>query len=214
MESTASITLRKARFFLDQARAADPNDRHAIASNLEAAIVFCRSVTFHLQGQFAHSAGFADWYAEHQRRLGEQPLSRFMLKRRNYVLKVGPAIVTRIVDVSVAESLVMHGEVSVQIRRGQPWYRRSLKVLISDLLHPLRQSVRLWQERRRWRRQAKKSAKSSAVVTRDELRFTDPEWGGTPALDLVDQQLTILADIVKEAEARFEVPVCSNGDSV
>jgi len=94
MESTASLTLRKARLFLAQARAADPNDRDAIASNLEAAIVFCRSVTFHLQSQFAHSTGFVEWYAEQQHRLGEQPLSRFMLNQRNYVLKVGPANTT------------------------------------------------------------------------------------------------------------------------
>jgi hypothetical protein len=205
MESTASLTLRKARLFLAQARAAYPNDHHATASNLEAAIVFCRSVTFHLQSQFAHSPGFVDWYAEQQNRLREQPLTRFMLDQRNYVLKVGSLITTRNVDLSITESLVNRGEISVQIIRGQPWYRRSPKTLIADLLYPLRQNVRLWQERRRWRRQAKESAKSSAVITRDALYFTDPEWKGTPALDLVDQQLTILADIVKQAEARFPV---------
>jgi len=99
----------------------------------------------------------------------------------------------------------MRGGISVQIIRGRPWYRRSPKILIADLLYPLRQNVRLWQERRRWRRQVKESAKSSTAVTRDALYFTDPEWKGTPALDLVDQQLIILADIVKQAEARFPI---------
>jgi hypothetical protein len=204
MESTASLTLRKAQFFLSQARATDLNDRHAVASNLEAAIVFGRSVTFHLQSQFAHAAGFVEWYAEQQRVLREQPLSRFMLEQRNYVLKVGPATLIRLVDVGVAESLVMRGQVSVRITRGQPWYRRPLKLLINDLLYPLRQSVHLWQERRRWRRQAKKSATAPAVLTRDELYFTDPEWQNIRAFDLVERQLSALAEIVKQAEARFQ----------
>ena len=204
MQSTASLTLAKARLFLEQARRADRNDHHAISTNLEAAIVFCRSVTFHLQSQFAHAPGFDAWYAEQQNILREQRLSRFLLEQRNYVLKVGPAIVNRIVGVSITESAMMHGEITVEVVRGKPWYRRSLKILFEDLVYPLRQRIRLWRERRRWRAAAKKKAAESAgIITTDELHFADAEWKELPAIQLIEQQLAVLANIVAEAEARF-----------
>lgn len=206
MESTASLTLRKAQFFLAQARSADPNDRHAVATNLEAAIVFCRSVTFHLQSQFAHSPSFAEWYAVQQKHLSEQPISRFLLQQRNYVLKVGPASVTRIIDVSITESLMASTEFSVQVIRGHPWYRRSPKILMEDLVYSSRQKMRLWRERRRRSKQAQEVTQSSSAITRDALYFTDAQWKEIAALDLVEQQLAIFAEIVKQAEARFLAP--------
>jgi hypothetical protein len=205
MESSASVTLRKAQFFLEQARRADPNDRDAIATNLEAAIVFCRSVTFHLQSQFAHSPGFAEWYAEQQKRLSEDHLSRFMLQQRNYVLKVGPASVERIIDVTITESVFASDEVSVQIIRGKPWYKRSPKILVEDFIYPFREKVRRWQQRRSRLKRARNSQQSSSTVTRDALFFTNSEWQKTPALDLVNQQLSTLGEIVAQAEARFSI---------
>ena len=204
MKSTASLTLAKARLFLEQARRADRNDLHTIATNLEGAIVFCRSVTFHLQSQFAHAPGFDTWYKEQQNILREQRLSRFLLEQRNYVLKVGPAIVNRVVGVSITESVMMHDEITVEVVRGQPWYRRSLKILFEELVYPLRQRIQQWRERRRWRVAAKKNAvESSGVITTDELHFSDAEWKKVPALLLVEQQLDVLANIVAEAEVRF-----------
>jgi hypothetical protein len=53
LRSVAAGTLFKATFFLDAARLADPNDHAAVANNIEAVIVYARSVTFHLQSEFA-----------------------------------------------------------------------------------------------------------------------------------------------------------------
>lgn len=204
MQSRASLTLAKARLFLEQAGRADRNDRHTIATNLEGAIVFCRSVTFHLQSQFAHAPGFDAWYAEQQSILREQRLGRFLLEQRNYVLKVGPAIVNRIVGVSITESVMMHDEISVEVVRGQPWYRRTLKILFEDLMYPLRQQILQWRERRRWRAATKKKAAETAgIITTDELHFADAEWKEIPAIQLIEQQLVVLRKIVAEAEARF-----------
>jgi hypothetical protein len=108
MESIAAGTLRKARFFVEQIRRADTNDRDTITIYLESAIVFARSVTFHLQSQFAHILGFKEWYEEQQRRLGDDPLSRFLLQQRNYVLKEGPAPVNRVIGISIAESVILY----------------------------------------------------------------------------------------------------------
>lgn len=204
MQSTASLTLAKSCLFLEQARRADCNDRHTISTNLEGAIVFCRSVTFHLQSQFAHAPGFDTWYAEQQNILKGQRLSRFLLEQRNYVLKVGPAIVNRIVSVSITESVMMHDEITVEVIRGQPWYRRSLKILFEDLMYPLRQRIHLMSERRRWRTAAKrKAAESVGIIATDELYFDDVEWKKQPAMQLVEQHLAVLSNIVAEAEIRF-----------
>jgi hypothetical protein len=62
MDSIAAGTIKKARFFVDQASRTDPNDREAITNNVEAAIVFARSVTIHLQSEFAHVPGCHEWY--------------------------------------------------------------------------------------------------------------------------------------------------------
>lgn len=206
MQSSASLTIAKVRLFLEQARRADRSDYHAISTNLEGAIVFCRSVTFHMQSQFAHVPGFEAWYEEQQNILREQRLSRFLLNQRNYVLKVGPTIVNRTVGVSIIESLMVRGEITVEVIRGQPWYRRSPKILFEDLVYPLRQRIRLWGERRRWRATAKKKTAESARITNtDEFYFADAEWKEQPAIQLIEQQLAIFTNIVTEAEARFLV---------
>ena len=205
MQSTASLTLAKAQLFLNQARQADPNDREKTMANLEAAIVFGRSVTFHLQSQFAHAPGFDTWYAKQQDFLRAQHLSRFLLEQRNYVLKVGPAVVHRIVDVSITERLFLRDEVTVQVIRGQPWWHRSLKVLLEDALYPWRQRIHLWKERREWGKAVKERVQESAEVsTSDELHFSDPEWKDSPAMPLVGKHLAVLSGIVSDAESRFQ----------
>ena len=203
MQSVATITLAKARFFARQASQADANDREAITNNLEAAIVFARSVTFHLQSQFAHVPGFDAWYAEKQKQLREDRLGRFLLEQRNYVLKVGPAPVSRSISVSITESLSLTSELSVKVVRGRPWYRRSLKILLEDATYPLREWIRKLQDRWAKKRAAREAEQNSSAIVLDAMFFTDPEWEHTPALELLSRQLMSLEGLVLEAEARF-----------
>lgn len=69
MSTVAGKTLKKALHFVRQARATSPDDREALVANFEAAVVFCRSVTFHLQSQSAHSPCFVQWYETNQSKL-------------------------------------------------------------------------------------------------------------------------------------------------
>jgi hypothetical protein len=151
MESVARVIPATARFFVDQASRIDPNrsnDREALTNYLQAAIVFMRSVTFHLQKQFAHTAGFNEWYAQQQQRLSEDRLSRFLLQQRNYVLKEGPINIHRIIELEMMESLHVSGSASVRIIRGKPWYRRSPKVLLEDAIYPMREWLYRWRNGR------------------------------------------------------------------
>jgi len=85
MKSVARATIAKARFFLDRADEAGVNGRDAFCNYLKAAIVFARSVTFHLQKEFANRPGFSEWYAEYQKSLKQNQLGRFLLEQRNYL---------------------------------------------------------------------------------------------------------------------------------
>ena len=203
MECVAAVTLTKARFFAGQATRTDPNDTEAIANYLEAAVVFARSVTFHLQSQFAHIPGFDEWYAEQQKRLRSDPLSRFMLDKRNYVLKVGSVSVKRIIGVAIEETVVASAEMTVRIIRAKPWYRRSPKVLLEDALHPFRERVHRWRQRWTGVKASQHSRQGSTDVVQDALFFTDAEWEDTPALELLKRQLATLDEIVTQAAARF-----------
>jgi hypothetical protein len=86
-ELTAEGTLRCSRYFLNRAERAATNDPVGLRYDIEAAIVFARSVTFHLQKELSSRAGFHDWYARVQDRLRTDPVARFLLETRNFILK-------------------------------------------------------------------------------------------------------------------------------
>ena len=69
MTSIARETLQKARLFLKQTEDQTERDHKAAATMLEAVVVFTRSVTFHLQKEFASSPGFKEWYEEVRKQL-------------------------------------------------------------------------------------------------------------------------------------------------
>src|SRR4051812_27737860 len=80
-------TLERARLFARKSRETPLNQRDEHSAFLEAAVVFSRSVTFHLQKELSAAPDFASWYGVWQSRLGEAPVSRYLLEQRNYVLK-------------------------------------------------------------------------------------------------------------------------------
>jgi hypothetical protein len=167
-----------------------------------------RSVTFHLQKQFAHIAGFNEWYAQRQQWLKEDRLARFLLEQRNYVLKEGSVNIHRIIEVEVMGTLSVSGSVSVHITRGKPWYRRSPKFLLEDAIYPIRQWLHSWRDRQSAIKAVQAHHQTSSGLVRDTLFFTEPEWAGTPAIDLLRRHLAVLEEIVLHAETRFLTNSC------
>jgi hypothetical protein len=202
MESIARITLGKARFFVDQPSRTHPNNQEARINYLEAAIIFMRSVTFHLQKQFAHTTGFNEWYTQ-QQRLGTDRLSRYLLEQRNYVLKQGPVNIQRVIELEMPEAISVSQLVSVYITRGEPCYRRPLNILLDDAIYPVRERLHRWHDRRSAMKAAQTRRHFSSGAVRETLFFNEPEWACTPAIDLLRKQLDFLEVIVLEAEARF-----------
>jgi hypothetical protein len=127
LRSAAFETVAQARFFLERARQS-PDDRIGLRRFVEAAIVFGRSVTFHLQKEFNAKHGFSAWYEEKQREMSSTPLMGFLLQTRNYILKEGAVAVRKTVSIEVREYVVASASVSVKVRRGRAWFRRPLHI--------------------------------------------------------------------------------------
>lgn len=200
MRSVARTTLERARFFTTQAEAAAPLDRIAFGHNLEAAIVFARSVTFHLQKEFAHVAGFDAWYANWQQVLKKEPLACYLNEARRLAVHQGPLTLARTIVAVVTEAVSFYDEAIVTIRRGRPWYRQPLRVVYSDLMHP----VRIWLHRRRERDLRRKRQTLGTLGSRSEVldlfHFADAPWDQAPAVDLLRRHLDLLEEGVAGAE--------------
>lgn len=98
--SIARETLRKAQFFLTHAEKADISERFDCECFLEAAIVFGRSVTFHIRKEYCNREGFSSWYPSCQDMMNDDPVFQFLNTQRNYILKEGPAKTLRFIKVS------------------------------------------------------------------------------------------------------------------
>jgi hypothetical protein len=187
IESKPRLTLWRARLLLDQARQAH-EDWERFATNYEAAIVFGRSVTFHLQAEYAGEAGFLDWYAERQAALSANEVARFFLSSRNIILKQGPVVLVQIGSFSAQDTGVGTDAAHVE-KQGEPGNQ------VPDI----------WQE----------APKQWAVLQHLEevpgsAQFSYHHWGSPAAEDedaagLLTRYLDALEAIVADAEARWGI---------
>ena len=171
--STARTTLTKARFFLAQAEQVGPSQREAFEAYLEAAIVFGRSVTFHIQKEYAHRPEFRPWYSHCQEMMGSDRMFGFFQGTRNFILKEGPAETRQVTTLSASLSAcVVAGEPS-----APPTVPPDVKIVPED--------------------------PDSRVTRTYNLHFDDPAWIDKPALEQLRKYLDKLEIIVNEAEAQY-----------
>ena len=128
---TASNTIGKAAFFLQ--KAGDAENREDFANFIEAAVVFARSVTFHLQKEFNNCPGFNDWHSEKQKEMQQNPVCRFFLTTCNYILKEGPISIGKRLQVEFTAVFNIEDAVTAEVVRRTPWYRRKPRLLFDDV---------------------------------------------------------------------------------
>ena len=200
--SVARETLTKARALLRLTERLDLNERDEFAVLLESAIVFGRTVTFHLQKEYSSKSGFEKWYKHQQARLNDIPLCRFFLNTRNIILKEGPAQTTRKISVAIHATATLRTSLDAVLVRDQPWYRRSPKVLWRDIRAAIRNR---WQRYRRARAMGEIppiERKETTEITQT-WHFDDANWQDRSAPDLVRDYLNTLEPVVIEAERKF-----------
>ncbi len=202
VESIARQTLNRARGLLAEAKLIGFEDQDRFLTQLESAIVFGRSITFHLQKEYSDITGFAGWYENEQERLGTIALCRFFLQMRNAILHEGPRQVRRNTTVAIGTAAEVNASLSIRVIRAGPWYGRSPQVAWSDLTAPLQRCWhRYWQRHGRRAPSPVEKAETSRVTR--TWRFDDPAWYDYPAVDLVKAYLDILDPLIDEAERQF-----------
>lgn len=207
MGTTARKTLHKVHRFLDHAGQLEVNEAELYADLVEASIVFARSITFHLQKEFAHSPGFDEWWTEKRIILSEDKLSSFFLELRNVILKEGPPTMVRHIRAVDAVALaVAESNVHLKIVRAEPWWRRSIKITIADSRHVVTQFMR--ERFQAFCRQLKPYIKSDSpptgsVTVSQHWYFDHRDWKDQGATDLLREYLTRLEPLIQEAERRF-----------
>jgi hypothetical protein len=214
--SIARVTLDKARHFLALAERLESDQRDVYVALLEAAIVFGRSVTLHLQKEFAQCEGFKDWYCDQRERLKADELCAYLLETRNVILKEGPVSVRRNISVAIGGAVEVDSAFSVVVRRGGPWYRRQPKIMWEDLRGEMQERLRPFCDRgRRHLRSLRdrvrpkpppESPQTISGQSSDETQtfhFDDERWRHQPAPDLIRTYLDKLEPIVAEAERTY-----------
>jgi hypothetical protein len=212
--NTTRAALEKARFFLAQAEAAEPAAhtvrRLPFLANIEAAVVFGRSVTLYLQKEFSNQSEFHGWYEQVRARLRANPRFQYLLETRNLILHEGPAPIRRTVQVTVHFAMSSDMTLDTVVIRGQPRYRRSAHILYADTLAKLLDPVRRWKRRRdaiRKQKAALREQATSAPSVADGFYFDEPGVAEVPVKEVVREYLDELEIVVAEAETRF----CTSG---
>lgn len=201
--STAWSTLQKARFFNHQASLAGKENVESFIRYIEASIIFGRSVTFHIRKEFGKTQGFAEWYKPKQEEMGSNETCKFLLEKRNVILKEGPVEIaqTTSLDLSITVRPVGYGR--AELIHPNPWYRRSPRILLkSVLMYISRPFKKLVRDRGRPEAQQRGGKSSTAEVT-VSLRFEEDGFGNRPATEVVSEYLDYLEGIVIEAEKAF-----------
>lgn len=196
--------LEQARLFVSRAYQVKPDQREILVGNLEAAIVFGRSVTFCLHKDFHDKPGFDVWYAKKQDLMRQDPLFKYFVEKRNYVLKEGSAGIYKSINMEIALTIGISDFVtSCKVIRGRPWYRRSPKILWQDYKASIREPIRQWMWKRNMRNRAKRKRAHSTVKVSEGYYFDDPAWESREIFDLFGEYLDKLEQIVSEAEKTF-----------
>ena len=183
MPSIASQTVEAARLFLTQA-ANTHGGSAPFRYNLEAALVFARTISFHVQKRFGHCAGFDDWYTSWQARLSADGTCRYCRDKRNFVLKEGHVALRYTMHVEASVFALCGADVTMSVIRAD-----GSKETSSPSLSEPRPShdVRPARERR-----------ASAPT----ISFADHR-PDVSAIEVVTGYVDVLARLVEEAEARF-----------
>lgn len=199
----ARIKLERAYFFLYKASQAKLDQREILAANLEATIVFARSVTFCLKKDFNDESGFDSWYTKKENVMREDPLFKFFVGKRNYILKQGSVGISKTIKLRVSEKISLSESVNVKVKKGRPWYRRKPHILWQDFKASIIEPIREWNIKRNIRRKAKTKKSPSRVNVSESFYFADSQWEDRDVFDLVREYLEKLEPIVVEAEDVF-----------
>jgi len=198
--------IEKARYFLAQAENAerDPNISSArlpYIANLEAAIIWGRSTLDHLRSEFAGKLGYRRWHDAEWQRLETNPLFVFLTARREWIVHRSAESVNIAFNVAIVMSTSSSVACNAIVIRGQPWYRRPLKILWQDWKDS--RAARGSRQEPQRREPVKDSPTTSSAAPEQIFYFADPQWKSKSARVLVGDYIDLVEQVVGEAEQKF-----------
>lgn len=203
--SEARDTLRAAEFFLQRAEEVGFDDREVLRRYMAAAIVFGRSVTFHLQKEFAHADGFAQWYETEQQNMRADEVCRFFVEARNLTIKEGLLPVNQATDVTINVPVAMSVAVAMKVKRASPIWRRRPRIIWQDVLRVIAEASR--KAKALFGPSQSRPTGAGSIKTVQRPFFDYPDRRGDSAFVVVRQYLTTLDDVVRRAEEKFAGPL-------
>jgi hypothetical protein len=196
-------------------------DRREFDNDLQAAIVFGRSV-YHYLDSLAEAAnadaGYRIWFHSKKQAMAADVILEYFRRERDITLKERTEGVRRRVTLSAQDEVYISDYAEMRVTRGAPWYRRNPRIIWQDISAAVTRPLKRWRHRaaedlKRRRRivtgrisawQARRRAAREVPSVR-EFYFSDadPEGQDRPAVDLVREYLGRLEAVVVEAEASF-----------
>lgn len=193
--------LNKAHFFSDKAVAVETQDRTQFTYFFETAIVWARSVTFVLQRQYSGTPGFEDWYKGQQSALGSDPLAKFFVNQRNFVLKQRSVSMRKVVTLKAHVVVGVRVTATVTVTRGS--WRSKLRYLRQDSLANVKQRIGKIRRRLRRRKLRKPKREPTSDAAADRIYFVEEPWNKEPAIILLNRYLDLLHLLVDNAVKQF-----------
>jgi hypothetical protein len=187
----AKIALRKARYFLKQAKDIEANpgilaERLPFTANLEAAIVYARSSLHHLKNELApthKNKGYKRWHEEKQKALeGSNLIFEYLVQRRNVIIHQEPLKTNAKVSIEMDMSISASMFAEVTITRADGTIERDNFVPLAP------------------RTEKKISPPGSSSQA---FFFSDHEWRAKPAVDYVHEFIDACENFISEAERKF-----------
>ncbi|WP_339030234.1 hypothetical protein WI604_03175 [Bradyrhizobium symbiodeficiens] len=187
MQFAAELTLTKARHFLCEARRLEADssvlsDRVPFSANLEAAIVYARAAIEHLHQEFAPKfSNYRTWRDNAWRRFNERPTFAYLYVRRNFILHQAPEETTANVGLEINTSIQMSVALTTTITRA-------------DGSTETRESGST---------PSRAAPQPSPSTQKQTFFFVDPNWSDKPALEYVEDFISLCESFVADAKREF-----------
>lgn len=191
-EPLAIVALRKARYFLVEARRAETDpavlaNRLPFAANLEAAIIYARSSLDHLRNEFApkhNAAGYRRWHdAKFKTLRNSHPVFEYFAERRNFIVHQEPEQTSAQVSVGVEISVKTRCQVNLTVIRADGTVEQH-----EPASNPAPDSP------------PPKTTTSTSQV----FLFADKEWRAKSAVAYVDDFINLCEGFISEAINQFK----------
>lgn len=184
-EAIARTALNKGRYFLDQAKTHEFTGGLPFRANLEAAIIYGRSVLDHLDYEYKNGqrAVYEPWKNTQWNALMTTPLFAWLQSERNIIVHLEP---TKTSTVMFAEAaLFVFSGMSVQLRIE----RADGTIEVDNGPQPIQQPQPI--------------TASPSQPRPNEMRFKQPGFEEKRAVEYVADFLDLVEPVVTDAEKRF-----------